>query len=708
MPEMQFTEKQIGRILHELHRERAPYLRRMAGRRLLLNLASDKVDDPLTGTWLPDPFDKSTLIIRSLMGDISDVLNNYKARIAANEPQISVIPVASTKKGTVTKTVDEQASEQERLLQSQWLMAGGRAAQRQAAYSQSWGRAGWYLTLPRDASFGLPARRYFETGELTDDEIDELRRKGEIEPDPTAEQRFREVGETWLERRQAEAQENAVNGTSLFTLEEYPSDMVLPRYETDGTANKTLKYGFVIKEMPGADFLPGTEMARAAARTALAMGKEDFPDGDIDKYGIYVNDDGDIEGGLTEGGEEYSNVAKRRWTMAIFATRTEVYWYVTVTPGTSSGIIVHHEKHGADEVPLIPIAAEHTDSASPGAEFSSPMESVFASTPLINQLQTLLSNVATWNALGRFYIIQPDGTPLTDDEGELVTLTQEDLIGGDPGSVYITKGEVRQLTIDSGTLDSILQLYLERFDQNKPSPVTEGVAGATAAAWQVRQLLSASDELLQEPVDNHAEGMRRVLSIWIRWMRMLDEPVYAFSVPSARRNERSVRGLVEFDPEDLVGTIRVEQSSQNTQQRIALRAAGQEELAQGLISRERYYAEFALEQDPEAAMLDADINMISDVVLTGNLENVQAGSVFADVAQAVRGELSLELLARSPNFALAEAERMAANVAAATAPPTPGAPGDGNLSQATGTVEPGLGMPLQQAGSPDSQAPQAV
>ena len=129
--------------------------------------------------------------------------------------------------------------------------------------------------------------------------------------------------------------------------------------------------------------------------------------------------------------------------------------------------------------------------------------------------------------------------------------------------------------------------------------MTEGQAGATAAAWQVRQLLESSGELLEQAVSNHAEAVKQVQLLWIRWMRMLDERVYAFAAPGSRKNARSVRGLIEFDPADLVESIRVEQSSQSAQQRVVLRQAGIELLQAGRIDEHEFYEHYDLAEDPE-------------------------------------------------------------------------------------------------------------
>lgn len=693
-----WTEEKIGSALRELYREYAPHLTRMRVRRMLLELADDAKHDDRTGTHLPKPYDKSKLILKTLIGDAQDVVQNYTARVSANEPQTSVIPV-SMSRSSVGKRVEERAAEQERLLMSQWSAVHGRLAQRQSAWSQAWDRAGWYLTLPRDASWGLPDRQYFE--DLTDDQIEEMRQTGSIVPvapdedGDGSEAPFAESAESWLERRRAASQARAISGRSLFTLEEFGPDMVLPRYDRDGTAARSLKYGFVIEEVPASDFRPGTEMAKAAAQQA-GVAEED-----VERYGLYLGKDGKIAGGVTRGGEPGSQSGGERWTLARFLTRDEVYYFVTETPESGSGRIIWHDTHGGGQVPLIPVPGMYTDSSAPGAEFASLMESVFALTPIINQIETLLSNVATWNALGRFVIEDPSGQLFADDSGDPLIMSTEDMVGLDPQDVNVVKGHVRQLTIDAGLLFQLLDFYSHRLDRSKPAPVTEGQSAATAAAWQVRQLLESSGELLEQAVSNHAEAVKQVQLLWVRWMRMLDEPIYAFAAPGHRRNNRSVRGLIEFDPSDLVESIRVEQSSQSAQQRVVLRQAGIELLQAGRIDEHEFYEHYDLAEDPEESIVRAWSQRAVDIVMLGNTSGVDEDSVLSDIVKAVRGRLTMELLERAPNFALAQAESMAAAVPAG--PPLP-ATDDlaalGNVAAAMGVREPGLGMPLDLPGNP--------
>ena len=693
-----FDETQIGSILKDLWRERDRHLTRLRVRRALMEMSTDTLNLPQTGTNVPESYRKSELIIRHQSGDVNRGVQNYASRIAANEPQVSVIPVSLGNKD-VGKRVEEHAAEQERLLMSQWDAVGGRSAQDQVTWSQAWGRVGWYLTLPRDASWGLPDREFFT--ELDDDEIETMKRSGSILPDMDEDGRHVESASTWLERRRKAGKSNAVSddARALFTLRAVAPDMVLPRYDNSGSGKRSLKYAFMIEELPHSDFQPGSELARAAATF------EGFEDQEqIDKYGLVIRE-GKIEGGVTLGGEPHSQQQRDPWVLATFLTRTEVYMYVTNTRGTINGKIVYHDEHGGGKVPLIPVPGKVTDSLRPGGEYTSMMEQVFAAIPIINQLSTVLSNTAVWNSFARWYVVDPD-TPRDEDGEPMVLTTSDDVPGMDPGQVSIARGEIKQLKIDADLMLGLLQFYTERLDQQMPASVTEGTAGASAAAWQVRQLLEASGELVTEAVDNHADAVKEVMLLWIRWMRMLDEPVYSFAAPG-RRSGTSTRGLIEFDPKDLTDTITINQNPQSAQQRIVLDQVGVEKLSGGLIDDRQYYEEFALESDPEEALLRADVQKLRQAVMFGDVTHAPPGSMMDVLVQMAKGEITMQMLERSPAFAVATVTQMEEEAFMASQQQLP-SPDQTNVAQAAGQVQPGLGMSTTQPGTPGGGAPQGA
>lgn len=681
MPDPLFTEDQIGSILREMWIERTPFLNRLKVRRILLEMAEDSVDNPNVGTWLPDTYKDSQLIFRAMVGDGVRAVQNYKARISANDPQVSVIPIAPDG-NEVSERVQKRGAEQERLLMSMLESVNGRAAQGQVAWSQSWGRAGWYLTLPRDANWGLPEREIYD--DLTDDEVEAMKRAGALSPkaDPVTGKPM-QSGENWIEHRRKASKDNAISGRSLFSLEPLPPDMVLPRYEKAGTGGRVLKYAFAVEELPRADFLPGSELMRAAAKHMGHTTEED-----LSHFGIVIDQHGKITGGISAGGEPGSQ-RDRTLTLARFVTRNEVYFYVTSEGGTNGGFIAFHQEFGGDEVPLYPVPGGYTDSLRPGGEFTSHMEQVFAQIPIINQIETLLSNVGAWNGLGRFVVEDAQGQLLEDETGEPLILKSSDTVPGlDPGTVSTVKGKIRQLVIDGDLLLQLLQFYTARLDAQMPAAVTEGESGASQPAWAVSLNLDAAGDLLKEAVDNHADAIKRVMLRWIRWMRVLDEPIYSFAAPGKRGTAESVRGLIEFNPKDLAETISVSQMTQNAQQRTISIQIGKELKRDGDITPLAFYRDYMLEADPEQAEINSIAAQMEQLAVFGASETIMPGSVASDLAQALRGELTEELFLLSPAFALASATDMAENAAINA--------NTGNVADATGARVPGVGMSTTQ------------
>ncbi len=689
----QYTDAGIGDLFQELYTERRHFIKRMRVRRAILDMFGGDFEAE-TGTHVPHPYDDSQLILKVMVGDPVQALANFASRLNANAPQVNVTPVSLKAQG-VGKTVDANAAEQERLLMSMWQRNGGNVAQRQMARLQSWASVGWYLTLPRDASWGLPDRQYFD--ELTDEEISELKRTGKAVPvwDEDHE-RSAEPASSWMDRRRQTSQDQAVSGATLTTLKVFPPDQVLPRYDDDGTAKPSLKYAFAFAEIPASYAAAGTEFSKSAYRYLRRYGDSSVEDVDIERFG-FTSSNGVISGGAPVGGYIGSQQDASTMVLSIFVTRDEVYYYLSESVG-SEGKIIYYDHHGGGKVPLIPTPALYGDpGAAPGYEYKSLMDGIFAMAPILNQIETLLTNVATWDALGRFVIEDVDGIP-TDDDGEPVIASSESMIGLQPGEVSIIKGRIRQLEINADIFVKLLEFYSSRMDLLKPSPVTEGIAGASQPAWSTRMLLESSGELLEEAVDNHADAVAEVMQLWIRWMRMLDEPIYVLGIPGKRSNERSVRGLIEFDPADLTEAIDVQQSAQGAQQRIALQAHGVELRRDNVIDDLEMFTDYFLKADPEAAEIRGIAAEIEQLVWRGASETIAPGSLLSDAAQALRGELSFDLLRESPAFAMASAEQMGIESALNAQ--------QGNVADVAGVREPGLGMGQTQPALPALSSPQ--
>lgn len=686
------TESELSALIVQLEQDFDPYINQMRVRRMLIE-RFQVGDNPALGTYVPPPFDKSQMIIRSIGGEVVEGVQHYASRIAANAPQ-PVVP-RIVERSRVTKEVEENAAEQERLLQALWVAAGGKSKQYQIGWSQSWARVGWYLTLPRDASWGLPDRAYFT--DLDDDALAKMRNDEYLAPEPDGDGRWLESGANWIKRRRQLARQNALDGQSLFTLEAIPGDMVRYRSDRDG-----IKFAYVVEEVPAMDLRPGSPMMRDLARRA------GVPEGEIASFGIYVKD-GRIVMGITQGGETGSAPTQQGFTF-IRAFDRECSYYLVAAPGRPAGArLIWHAPHGARRVPLVPVPGIRTDSRRPGFEFSCPMEQVFAYGPLLNQVETLLSNVATYNALPRYVIEKEDGALIVDEKGDPKVIVGGPTPGLDPSEAQVVEGKLRQLVIDGSLLERLLSIYAAQMDKAMPPDVTRGEGGTSGAAWAIRQLLSAAQSDLEQPVSNHALAVKEVMSMWVDWLRLLDVPVYALSIPEARGNARAVRGLIEFEPEDLVQGFEIIQSKDTASDRIVRQQHGNELLKAGLIDMRRYLEEYALEPDPIQAEKDIWIQRVVDIVM-GVGPPAPPNTVLAQVVQAVQGRLFLAMMERAPNAALLQAELLAQQAQmqnpaqqgmTVSGTPTNMQPEGGNPAEANGIRQPGVGSPLSLPGSPD-------
>lgn len=679
-----FSESQISSLYRQIRTEYDPWMARLRVRRLLMELSYDK-DLVGTGLVIPPPFDKSKLVLPTMIGDGLREVQRWQARIAANQPVVNVYPLSLS--SDVPQRVQKQAAEQERLLSAIWDSCGGASAQMRIAFSQAWGRVGYYLTLPRDITWGLPQRMEYES--LTDAEIEEMKRNGKVVPEPY-EGKWLESGSSWLDRRKNASYERAVAQESLFHLEALSPDRVMVRRDRAG-----IKWAFVVEQVPASSFGPGSDMAKSAAK------RDGVPEEDIDKYGLYQDKSGKIVGGVTKGSEWVDGDS---WTQIIFLTREEVYFLVSRSQDGQGGKLVYHAEHNDGCVPLIEVPFNATDSDQPGHEATSPLDIVFSQLPLMNQLETLLSNVAAYNAIPRYYIELPDGTMQEDPEDPTRPwiMTGDPVPGLDPKDFPAVRGKVVQLKVDGvAELVPLLNFYFDRLDANKLTAANAGAAGTAGPAWTMRQVIAQGQIDLQPAVDSHARAVKQFHQIAIKRMRTLDVPVYAFSVPGKRRTESDVKGIIEFDPKDLVESISVRQDSHTASDRIVLQQAGIELLEANHIDDETYFEQYALVEDVDDAVLRKYVSMVSKAVLTGDNSQMLPGSVLFNVTQRVLGRTEMELLERSPNAALVKAEEMAMQsqqMGMQAQMPT------ANPANAMGIREAGINGPMTQPGSPDMGA----
>ena len=688
---MQFDERQIASIVRRLRQDRQEHDQRLRVRRLLIDMVPEAYKQGNgTGTNVPKPFDTSPLVIQSMLGDLAQACRQYAAVFSSNPPRPRVIPVV-VERDTATKRANRLAGEQERLMTAMWDKAGGRRAQDKIGYSQAWGRVGWYFTLPRKDAYGLPDRLYY--ADLTQQEVDQLRVEGKITPEPIegkdGTRSYAESGESWMARRREHAK--AMAADSMMMLMTFAPDVVYAAYDADG-----VKYATAVMEVPSMDFGPGSDYAEAAAKYR--------DDPMYAKYGMVKDREGRIVAGTTVGGEHDVHNADK-WYYTIFASRSEAYCLVSSNPD-GAGTLVWYAEHNGGKCPFIPAAAFHTDSSRPGGEYSSPMEKAFAEAVPINQLMTLLSLDAGYSGIPRWVFVRKDGSLVRDDTGDPVVQVSETAPGLDPRQAIVTDGTPVQLTIESmDVILKVLTFYAERFDAAMPSSAVvggEGYSGSTA--WGLRQAIEQALADLQQPVRNHAQAVEDIFQLWIRWMGEVDVDLYAYAAPQGKQGSRSVAGLIQFNPADLVTSIQVTQSSDTSQAKVIKQAAGIEAMTAGVATLGDYFRDYSDVDDAREAEMNIESDKMMRMALGTSPSSYDPGSIAFDFMMALRGELSQRML-EIPSVAIKTATDMAVGAQQQADQATRQTMQDSNMAAAVGAVQPGMGMSMQPPQSSPVPAP---
>ncbi len=681
---------------------------RMRVRRLLINQTNAALDSNMTGTMIPAPFNKTSLAIRTMIGEPAKAAQHYASRIAANRPNIEVVPL--TTKKDISQTVARKAGEQERLDAQMWEENGGRDAQWKMGWAMSVTAAGYYLTLPRDASFGLPDRTYYQ--DKTDDEIATLIRDGQVAASKVSDHKtgqlvYAEKGDVWYARRKDKMRAQA--GTSLFTLEAFPRDMVLREKDVDG-----IKWAAVIEEVTGSALAPGSDLAISAARQTNAVESGRVPEDDVGLYGLFKDEKGAIIGGISRGGPLNSRWNREGvFTLIRYFDRDEQVIVVAAQGSVEGGREVYRGKHGCtiNGYPACPVEEVPymvTDVDVPGLEFTTSLQQVFGYIPQINQLLTLMSNASAFNGLPRWVVELDGGTTLRGEDGEPKEITQADVPGLSPSQATAWPGTLKQLLIDTKSLEAMLGIYFNRLDASMPPTVAQGDAGGSQdTAWGTHQLIQQAQQNLGQPVDNHAKSVKRIIQRWHGWLRDLDVPVYFFAAPGHRKDRRTLRGLIEFDPSDLTDSIQVTQDLNTPSEATVRIQIGMELWEKGAITDEEFYTDYVRSQDARQSVIDRYVQLIKNYVVLGQLP---AGYVptpgspppmITVVADGIRGAIHYELLQSSANYADANARQQAAQAQQSQQSGVPPA----SIATTAGMAQPGAGMNATLEGQLGSAVP---
>ncbi len=663
-----------------------------------------------TGTYIPAPFNATSLALRTATAYPMQAAQYYESRIAANRPDVQVIPLSQ--RNTVTVTVDKRAGEQERLDNELLDASGIRQIQRTAGWAMGLGGVAFVRVLPRDADWGLPSRTYYDG--LTDEEVARLKREGKVTPvkvpAPTGAMVYAEHGDVWAARRKEAMKNRAVSGLDLFSLRAYPRDMV--RYEMDNESSRLgPKWAATIEEIPGTAVQEGSELAVSAARM------RGVPADDQDLYGIYRDKAGNIVGGIARGVPESSEWTRPdSFTLVRYSDRLGDYIYIAPKGSyVAGGMLVYEGEHGctvmgAPANPFVEIPFFRTDTDYARQAYSTPMDQVFALTPLLNQLLTLRSNATAYNLLPRWVVELKDGSVLRGEDGQPKVVDGADVPGLSPAEATAWPGTLRQLTIETADSDELLKILLELIAQAMPSTHATGEISADTA-WGEMETQEAANEIFEEPVENFAYATKGIVLRMHGWLRQLDVPVQFFPfAKTTNKDKRAPRSLIQFDPADLTDSIKVTQSTETDAQRTVKLQIGMTLLQGGLITREQFYDEYMDSQDARQEVIDGYVEMIVDYVMYGRMPvdanpQVFPQSLVVQIADGVRGRVHYELIQQNDNYALKVAGDMAqqANMLAnpqqqqlqpggspASMQPDQGL--GGAVSQASGVRQPGVGM----------------
>lgn len=693
-------------------------------RRMLVSRDRTAIQTNGTGTILPPPFDQSNVAIRNMIGEMSKAVHIAASRLADNPPDIQVIPLTSS--SDISQRVEKTAGMQERLDSEIWHEAGGPDCQWEAAWAKCVTGAAFWLTLPRDADFGLPSRTYYD--DISDDEIEMLKNSGKAVPREAQDGKliYAEHGDVWAARRKMYMQNRAANGRSLFSMTVYPRDMVLK--ERDREAND-LKWAAIVEEIPATECAPGSDFALNIAKAkGLTPEMANY-------FGVFWDTDQKrIIGGIPKGGPLNSAPASyESFTLIRWFDREDQVILIAPRASVQDATEIWRGKHGCtvQGVPACPVVEDafyRTDINVIGKEYSTALDAVFAYVPQINQLMTLLSNVAVYNGLPRLVGELQNGSTLRGDSGEPNAVDSAPVPGLDPSEIAFYPGKVTQLTISADTLLATLKIYFERLAEVMPQ-LGAAASGADAAGWAIMQRVQEAQQPYIQPSKNFCQAAAGIVKRWHGWMRMLDVPIYFFAAPGNRGNKREIRGLIEFEPKDLVDSIRVEQDIYTPAEATVRTQIAMEKWQAQLIDDEEFY-EITGEQDAREAVVRRWIQIVTNYVMTGALPPPPPGGqpgpapLVQIVADGVRGAVHYEMIQQSGNYAIAVAENMVQQAnqqqqmqmmaQGAGAPAEPNGmmarampQGQGNAAYETGTVMPGMGMAgsLQQQLGPRAPQP---
>lgn len=705
---MPVTSRQINSILTRARIDFAPIQLRTRIKRALLRLGErSTMAENWTGTMLPVPYDQSTLALRPIIGEVAEAVQYYASRFASNPPTVEVMPLTVIDK--MTDRLDKLAGKQELfdavLLDSMGIGTEHRRNQRKAAMAQAITDAAYYVLLPREFTFGVPAREYY-----SDEEAAVLKAAGKKLAPVRTERGYGEHADDWKARKQKRNRDAAQSALGYFDLQVYPRDMVMKGRDSAG-----LKWVAIVEHIPADDCGPGSELARSWVRANMGKrvdGREVTRD-DESLWGLHKDSRGRIIGSIEQGGPPTAGYTRSGdWTLIRYLDRSELVYLITGGNGVDGGQEIYRCEHGATDqgqpvCPVFEVPAVRTDIESMGSEFIGPMSQVFAYAPLINQLETLFSAASVWNSTPRFYVQLSDGSILRDDNGQPKFFDSAPVPGTDASQIGAYDGEIHQLTVETATIEALLPVYLAQLASAMPNKAATGDAGSSGAAWLAQQNIQQSQLTIAEPVENHKEAVGSILRVAHDYLRKnFDTPLYFFQIPAMSNEHRAGRGLVEFDPADLTDSFAIQQSLDTPEERTVALQIGNELAALGRINDREYFSTYMRVRDAREAIISMDQQRLVNAWKMGPAAaGIAPDSGMYQFLQMLTANVQYEMTQISPAYALSQARGMAQAAQQSMVPPgDPNNPGGtpmdadggmgGGVAEAAGIRRPGVGMPV--------------
>ena len=643
---MKYTDAEVSSIVQAMQRDHARRDARVRIRLAMLMRRSGYEEE--TGQHISKPYDDMEMVLRVASGKLVDMAQLRSNKISAN-PAIIQVNTMLSDNAEASDRMLAQSGKVEQFINGMAYAAGARRNQKKMAWEQETLGVGYYYCHEYAHGFGLPDRQYFEgdTSEAADD---------------------------WLLGRKSASLRKAENDEPLWVESVVSCDKVYTRFDRAG-----MKWAALVEQIPYDSLGAGGELAMAATQTT--------GDTNYGKYGFTTDKAGKVCAG-TSIGYGLTDDVSNTWMLCTFLTREEIYYYLAASTGMfTGGTIIFHTEHDYGEVPLYPCAFTETGRTAPEEMYLSDLEAAYATIPGINQIETLLSNIAVWNATPRYWMKPTDGTaalldPVTGDPTAILNMPG---VGIDPSVTAVLHGDLEQLTIEGfADLLSALQVKMTNLKDALPPDVETGAASNSGPAWNTRLLQQAVGDRISQAIDNHREGYLAMRRMQVRVMKARGGVYHAQTEPQIGDDRKSrIRHLIEVTAEELTTNLFCKQSALSPQEHIVQMQVGAELRTQGFIDDEEYYAEYYQADDP--------LDMIKRKYRQG-VTDALAPKVTEDVAAAVLGDIRAGIADESPQVALQLAEEM-------TQKSTLGGP----VSEAAGLRQPGVNMAPTQPQMPPLQ-----